>query len=102
MPLRFTKQAFQDLDALDTYLADKSPQGLANVLASLRTTFVMIESNPHSGRPTMRESIRVALEPRYKYVIPYWLDRADVWVLRVYHPRRAPLDVTALQPPESL
>ena len=99
MALRFTREAFNDLNELDAYLSDKSPQGLRNVLTALKKTFQLIEGNAFLGRPTSRHGVRVAIEPTYKYVIPYYDDGADIWVLRVYHSRRAPLDYLALELP---
>ena len=99
MALRFTSEAFNDLNELDAYLADKSPQGLRNVLAALKKTFQLIQGSPSLGRPTSREGVRVAIEPTYKYVIPYYDDGSDLWILRVYHARRAPLDYLTLELP---
>ncbi len=92
MALRFTAEAFKDLNELDAYLADKSPQGLRNVLAALKKTFQTIEGNHALGRPTSRAGVRIAIEPVYKYVIPYYDDATNLWILRIYHPRRAPFD----------
>ena len=99
MALRFTPEAFNDLNELDAYLTDKSPKGLQNVLAALKRVFRLIEGNAFIGRPTSRDGIRVAIEPSYKYVIPYYDDGSDIWVLRVYHSRRAPLDYLTLETP---
>lgn len=99
MALRFTPEAFNDLNELDAYLTDKSPKGLQNVLAALKRVFSLIEGNAFIGRPTSRDGIRVAIEPSYKYVIPYYDDGSDIWVLRVYHSRRAPLDYLTLETP---
>ncbi len=99
MVLRFTGQAFNDLNDLDQYLADKSPQGLQNVLKSLRTSFDTILGNPFAGYATRTENIRVMVEPVYKYILPYYVDGSSIWILRVYHPRRAPLDYSALALP---
>jgi hypothetical protein len=41
MALRFTSEAFNDLNELDAYLADKSPQGLKNVLGALKKRFCL-------------------------------------------------------------
>lgn len=92
MALRFTPEALNDLNELDVYLSDKSPQGLRNVLAALKKAFQRIEGNVLLGRPTSRDGVRLAIEPAYQYVIPYYDDGADIWVLRVYHSRRAALD----------
>lgn len=102
MVFRFTQQAMSDLNEIDAYLSDKSPQGLNNVILSLKATFEHIEAHPHLGRGTQSEHLRVAVEPRYKHVIPYWINGADIWVLRVYHSRRTPLDYSALSLPDEL
>ena len=99
MALRFTSEALNDLNELDVYLSDKSPQGLRNVLAALKKTFQLIGGNAFLGRPTSREGVRVSIEPTYKYVIPYYDDGSDLWILRVYHARRAPLDYLTLELP---
>jgi plasmid stabilization system protein ParE len=99
MALRFTPEAFNDLNDLDAYLSDKSPKGLRNVLGALKKTFQLIEGNAFLGRPTSRYGVRVAIEPTYKYVIPYYDNGANIWVPRVYHSRRAPLDYLVLDLP---
>lgn len=99
MALRFTPEAFKDLNDIDAYLSDKSPQGLSNVLPALKKTFRLVETNPLIGRATSRDGVRVAIEPGYKYVIPYCRVGADTWILRVYHSRRAALDYLAIELP---
>lgn len=99
MALRFTTQAFNDLNELDAFLSDKSPQGLSHVLSALKKTFQLIQENAALGRPTARKGVRIAIEPVYKYVIPYYDDGADLWILRVYHARRAPLDYLVIDLP---
>jgi plasmid stabilization system protein ParE len=101
MTLKFTPQAFRDLAEMDAYLTDRSPTGLRNVIAALRKTFELIENNAGYGRSTPREGVRVAIEPTYRYVIPYYVYGSNLWVLRVYHPRRAPLDYWTLELPSA-
>lgn len=100
MALRFTPEAFSDLSHIDDYLSERSPQGLRHILVALKETFENLRDNPRMGRPTLRPDIRVTIEPAYKHIIPYYLDGGDVWILRVYHPRRAPLDYMKLNLPE--
>jgi toxin ParE1/3/4 len=99
MALRFTREALQDLDDMDTWLSDRSPQGLGNVLNALKHTFPLIERNPGIGKPTRRERVRTFVEPRYRYLVPYYLKAEDVWILRVYHPKRSPLEVGEMRLP---
>lgn len=99
MALRFTTQSFQDLEALDDYLSDTSPSGLKNVLLALKKTLRTIEQYPLSGRQSENPEVRIAIEPKYKYLIPYHIDGESVWILRIYHPRRRPLDYLSLSLP---
>ncbi len=101
MAIQFTPGAFRDIGDIEDYLSDRSPEGLRNVLASLKRTFINIERNTNYGRPTPRVGVRIAVEPRYRYVIPYYVQGENVWILRVYHSRRVPLDPAAIELPES-
>jgi toxin ParE1/3/4 len=91
--LRFTPEALQDLEDIDTWLSDRSPQGLRNVLGALKQAFLLIERNPGVGKPTRRERVRIFVEPRFRYLVPYYIKGEDVWILRVYHSRRSPLQL---------
>jgi toxin ParE1/3/4 len=99
MPVKFTAEAFADLNELDAYLAEKSPQGLRHVTAALKAVFLQIEAHPRIGRPTQDESLRVTVEPRYGFIIPYFLATDGIWIVRVYNARRAPLDFSTLKLP---
>jgi toxin ParE1/3/4 len=99
MTLRFTRESLQDLDDLDIWLADRSPQGLKNVLGALKSTFRLILDNPGIGKPMRRDHVRLFVEPGYRYLIPYYLKGDVIWILRVYHPKRAPLDVGEMRLP---
>jgi toxin ParE1/3/4 len=99
MVMRLTREAFRDLSDVDAYLADKSPQGLRNVIAALKKNLDLMESFPNSGKETDVEDIRISVEPRYGYIIPYYIKGDEIWILRVYHSRRIPLDYTSLKLP---
>jgi plasmid stabilization system protein ParE len=98
--IQFTPGAFRDIGDIEDYLSDRSPDGLRNVLASLKRTFLNIDRNANYGRPTQRTGVRIAIEPRYKYWIPYYVKGDTVWILRVYHSRRVPLDLAAIEIPD--
>jgi toxin ParE1/3/4 len=97
--LRFTPEALQGLEDIDAWLSDRSPQGLRNVLDALKQTFLLIERNPGVGKPARRERVRTFVEPRYRYLVPYYLKGEDVWILRVYHSRRSPLQLDEMRLP---
>jgi plasmid stabilization system protein ParE len=96
MLLRFNQEALHDLSGLDAYFSDKSPQGLRNVITAIKKNFDLIELFPKSGKETDVKNVRISIEPHYGYVIPYYLKGEEIWILRVYNARRAPLDYTNL------
>ncbi len=99
MPVKFTAEAFADLNELDTYLAERSPLGLLRVTAAIKEVFKQIDRYPKIGRATQDERLRVTVEPHYGYIIPYFLATDGIWIVRVYHARRAPLDFSTLKLP---
>jgi toxin ParE1/3/4 len=99
MPVKFTAEAFADLNDLDAYLSERSPQGLRRVTAAIKDVITQIEHHPKIGRATQDERLRVTVEPRYGYIIPYFLSTDGIWIVRVYNARRAPLDFSTLKLP---
>ena len=97
MRIIFTEDAKRDLEELRRYLQPLSPQGLANVVATLERRIMTASENPRSGRPTPRRDVREAVEPRFGFVIPYTLIADDFYVLRVYRSMRRPLDYSELK-----
>ncbi len=55
---------------------------------------------PGSGRPSLRDDVREAIEPRYGFLIPYMVIRDTLHVLRIYRGMRKPLDYDLLPSPE--
>lgn len=100
MALFLTREAMRDLSEIDAFLADRSPPGLSRVIASIKSSLTAMETMPRIGRETAVSGVRVYVETRYGYIIPYLLKGDDVWVLRVYDSRRPPLDIDSLGAPE--
>ena len=100
MALFLTEEAARDLAGIDAFLIDRSPRGLANVIASIKATLTAIETMPGIGRETGIPGVRVFVEARYGHVIPYVLKGGDIWILRFYDGRRPPLDPESLKLPE--
>lgn len=92
MEIRFSTPALVDLEELRTYLKDLSPQGLQNVTDEIERTVYGIPDSIARGRRTSRDDVFEKLTPKYKYLIPYTLRDNILYVLRVYHPSRKPLD----------
>lgn len=92
MQIRFTTPALLDLDELRVYLSDRSPQGLDNVVADIENTVFGIPTSLSKGRATPRDDVFEKITPKYKYLIPYTVKDDTLYILRVYHSSRRPLD----------
>ena len=92
MEIIFTVEAKRDLDELREYLIPLSPSGLANVTAAIEQRLLLIAVHPRSGRPSPRAGVREAIEPRYGFLMPYWIGGKSIHILRIYRSQRAPLD----------
>ncbi len=73
MPLEicFTTEAKADLDELRSYLEPLSARGLVRVSLAIEAQIKMIADFPASGRPSLRQDVCEAIEPKYGFLIPY-------------------------------
>jgi toxin ParE1/3/4 len=97
MRIEFTSPALRDLEDLRIYLAERSASGLANVLGDIESTVFDIPKSVARGRKTPRDDVWERVSNRYKFVIPYHVRGGVVYILRIYHPKREPLDYEALK-----
>ncbi len=89
MEIRYTQAARADLAGIREYYGDLSPQALQNIAADIRGT---VDDLPHSlakGRMTAIPDVWEKLSQKYRYLIPYWVNKDVIWVLRVYDTRQA-------------
>ncbi len=100
MRLFFTQEAKRDLDNLRAYLQPLSASGLANVVASIEAKILTGMANPRIGRLTPRDGVRELVEPKYGFVIPYFIKGDNFFVLRIYQARQIPLDYENLDVPK--
>jgi plasmid stabilization system protein ParE len=96
MRIKITTSAAHDFEELRQYLAGRSYIGLQSVLADIEETIRSIPDNLLLGRATPRDDVRERITPKYRYQIPYYVRGDIVYILRVYHPKRAPLDYDSL------
>ena len=92
MKIHLTLLALNDLQDLREYLEPRSPSGLANVISDIESTIKNIPGSITRGLRTPRDDIWEKISPSYKYRIPYYFHDDVLYVLRVYHPSRKPLD----------
>jgi toxin ParE1/3/4 len=90
--IAFTAEAKADLDDLRMYLTPLSPQGLANVVRAIETRILLVADYPASGRQSPRDDVREAVEPKYGFLIPYYVKGDTLHVLRIYRGQRRPMD----------
>jgi toxin ParE1/3/4 len=88
--IQFTAEAEADLDQLR----------VQNVVNAIETRILLVAEYPASGRPSPRDDVREAIEPKYGFLIPYVVKGDTLHVLRVYRGVRRPLDYQLLPSPE--
>jgi toxin ParE1/3/4 len=91
MRLVFTVEAKRDLDELRDYLKPLSPKGFSSVVTHIRSRIEAGMANPRIGRPTPQDDVRELVDPKFGFVIPYYIKGENFFVLRVYQARRSPL-----------
>jgi toxin ParE1/3/4 len=95
-----TREAKADLDQLRDYLMPLNAQGLQNVVIALETRMRLTAEYPASGRPSPRDDVREAVEPKYGFLIPYMVKGDVLHILRIYRGMRQPLNYQLLPSPE--
>jgi plasmid stabilization system protein ParE len=96
MRIEFTIMARQDIVDIRLWLEPLNQSGLANVLAALERKILLLAEHPGIGRVTENPVVREGIETRYGFLIPYMVRDGTLFVLRVYHSRREPLDYALL------
>lgn len=96
MQLRFTRDALSDLEELKAWLKPRAPDAHQRVVARLTAKIRILRLHPDIGRTINGSDIRVVVEARYGFVIPYRISGDTVWILRIYSARRYPLDYNTL------
>jgi plasmid stabilization system protein ParE len=90
MIVRFTRRAEADLEAIQGYLADRSPEGARKVGAALRRTLEVAANHPSGGAVTGRPQVLVRIVPNYPYKIFYRVRDDSIDILHIRHSARRP------------
>ena len=94
MRVRYTRRARDDLKAILDYLAERSPQGNANVRRSIKKTIELIGDYPDGGRLAGEQGTRVLPAGRYPYLIYWSVEAGEAWILHIRDARRRPWEVS--------
>ena len=87
MRVRYTPAAFSDRERILKYLRERSPNGAANVAASIREAVARFKDHPLSGYRTDDPGVRALFVVRYPYKIFYRV-RDAVEILHIRHTSR--------------
>ncbi|MDV2984386.1 UNVERIFIED_CONTAM: type II toxin-antitoxin system RelE/ParE family toxin [Methylobacteriaceae bacterium AG10] len=90
MRLRYTPDAAAELDAVQAYIAERSPQGARRVQRRSRTVIDLLLEHPRSGRPTSLPRMRRIVATPYPYLIFYEASEDDLIILGIRHAARDP------------
>ncbi len=93
MDIRYTRSALADLANLREYYGALSPKALQSIAADIRGTVDDLPSSLSKGRMTPIPDVWEKLSQKYRYLIPYWVNKDVIWVLRVYDTRQAGYDL---------
>ena len=88
MKLRYTEPAAIELAAVLDYLAERSPDGAARVLARIRAIERLLLLFPYSGEVTRLDWLRRVTTQPYPYVIYYEVAGDEIVVHRIRHAAR--------------
>jgi plasmid stabilization system protein ParE len=90
MRLRYTRPALADLDAILTYIANRSPQGAARIHARIQAVIDLLLSHPRIGVQTDDPVIRRVTTTPYPYLIFYEVAGDEIVIHAVRHGARDP------------
>ncbi|MBL4745899.1 MAG: type II toxin-antitoxin system RelE/ParE family toxin [Flavobacteriaceae bacterium] len=98
MIIEYTSPALRDLEELRIYLTGRSLSGLQNVIADIQEATISVSQSLSKGRKTSHDKILEKISPKYGYLLPYYIKGDTIYILRVYHPSRKPLDYQKIRP----
>lgn len=88
MSLKYTPEAFADLDNLLDYLAERNPHAQMRVRERLKSCLELLERYPQIGQTTSRISVRRMVVSPYPYLIFYKMMEKEVVILAFRHAAR--------------
>lgn len=86
------KQAVEDLRSIGAYIALENPEAAYRTLAHIKAAADMLEQHPLMGRlgrnPESPKEIRELVVPSLPYILPYYIEGAEIRILAVMHTSR--------------
>jgi toxin ParE1/3/4 len=89
--VRYSVRAAADIDAMVSYIRERSPDGARNVLYAIYAGVQLIVEQPLASPVTDDSNVRVKVIQRYRYKIFYSVSADVIEILHIRHSSRAPV-----------
>jgi len=90
MRVRYTLRAQADLDAIYTYLDQRTPSAALSVKHLIERRIASLADFPLAAPVTDDPDVRELTIVRYPYKVYYELSGEEVWILHIRHTARRP------------
>jgi len=90
MKVRYTPRAQADLDAVYTYLDQRTPSAALAVKQLIERRIASLADFPHAASITDEPGVRELTIVRYPYNVYYEVSGEEVWILHIRHTARRP------------
>lgn len=90
MRVRYTLRAQADLDAIYTYLDQRTPSAALSVKELIERRIASLADFPFAAPATDQPDVRELTIVRYPYKVYYEVSGEEVWVLHIRHTSRRP------------
>jgi toxin ParE1/3/4 len=90
MKVRYALRARGDLDAIFSYLDERSPAAARSVKTLIERRIATLADFPQMGPDTDEPGIRELTIVRYPYKVYYEVENHEVWILHIRDARRRP------------
>jgi plasmid stabilization system protein ParE len=90
MKVTYRARALADLEAIFSYLNERSPTGARNVLRALADAIDAIADAPLAATKSSDPDVRVKILKRYRYKIFYSVTADEIEIVHIRHGARRP------------
>ena len=85
MRIRFTEQAYRDIEAIYRYIAEHDPIAAQKTLDRIKSIIDQLPSHPELGRPGRVEETRELIVPSTPFIVAYQLSVRFIDILAIIH-----------------
>lgn len=85
MKIRFTQQAYQDIDSVYQYICQEDPSIAQVVLDRIEKMIDHLSSHPELGREGRVEKTRELIVPDTPFIVAYAINESFIDVLAIIH-----------------